>query len=258
MNTLKFLLLFLFSAGVSAQEKVEVFFDFNQHQLTDTAVKTLNDFLETHKNAEVSKIFGFCDAVGSNAYNDTLSIKRVEAVHHYLHTKAVKIRKDYEVKGFGEDFRQSEVQAENRKVLIVFEDKPVAVAPVRQTLSDQVKSAKKGDKIKLENIYFLNNSATIVPRSKPVLNDLLCLMEDNPTLKIEIQGHICCRLAGDSNNVSTARARAIYNFLVRNKIDKKRLSFKGFGVRFPIYEVPEKSVAEEDANRRVEIMIVEN
>ena len=82
-------------------------------------------------------------------------------------------------------------------------------------------------------------------------------MEENPKLKIEIQGHICCQTAGDLNDVSTARARAIYNFLLRNKIDRKRMSFKGYGTSRPIHPIPEKTEQEEDENSRVEILIVE-
>ncbi len=257
MKTLTFFLV-LFVINASAQDKVEVFFDFNQFILNDAAVKIIDDFLDANKESEVSKIYGFCDSKGSNAYNDTLSLKRVERVRLYLDSKGITILKDSETKGFGEDFRQSEVQSENRKVLIVFENKVAPVVVKEPVLADKVKTAKKGDKIKLENINFLNNSATILPRSKPVLTDLLCIMEDNPNLKIEIQGHICCKTTADVNDVSTARARAIYNFLIRNKINKKRLSFKGYGTQFPIYKIPEKSDAEEIANRRVEILIVDN
>jgi len=257
MKTLKLFLVF-FVINASAQERVEVFFDFNQHNLNDPAVKIIDDFLDSHKNIEVSKIYGFCDAKGSNAYNDTLSVKRVAVVYQYLQTKGITIREDHESKGFGEDFRQSDVQSENRKVLIVFESKPVPTVIKEPILAEMVKTAKKGDKIKLQNINFLNNSATILPRSKPVLTDLLCIMEDNPNLKIEIQGHICCKLSADVSDISTARARAIYNYLIRNKIKKNRLSFKGYGTQFPIYKIPEKSDAEEIANRRVEILIVDN
>lgn len=64
--------------------------------------------------------------------------------------------------------------------------------------------------------------------------------------------------AKDINGISTARARAVYVYLLRNKIDRKRLSFKGFGITKPIHPIPEKSEAQEDENRRVEIKIIEN
>jgi outer membrane protein OmpA-like peptidoglycan-associated protein len=82
-------------------------------------------------------------------------------------------------------------------------------------------------------------------------------LEENPKLRIEIHGHICCKIKGDVNGVSTARAKAIYSYLIRNKIDRKRMSFKGYGTTRPIYPIPEKNVLEEEENRRVEILIVE-
>jgi outer membrane protein OmpA-like peptidoglycan-associated protein len=54
------------------------------------------------------------------------------------------------------------------------------------------------------------------------------------------------------------RAKAVYNYLLRQKINRNRLSFKGFGNTQPIFPIPEKTEAERDANRRVEIQIVEN
>lgn len=249
----------LFFSLLSSAQKVEVFFDFDKYQLNDIAAEKLNRAIESNSNMEVSKIYGFCDWKGSNDYNDTLSLKRVDEVYHFLKNKGIPIRDDYESKGFGEDFEQSKVQSENRKVLIVFEQKMTA-PPVAENderpLTEKVKSAKAGDKIKLQNINFHNNSAVIVPKSKPVLYDLLCVMEENPTLKIEIQGHICCQTVADVNDVSSARARAIYNFLIRNKINRNRISYKGFGIKYPIYPIPEKTEEEANENRRVEIMII--
>lgn len=259
---MRVLVLFLiFSLSAFAQEKVEVFFEFNKSELTTDAQRTINDYLAQGKDVEVSKIYGFCDWVGTNVYNDSLSLQRVASVYDYLVEKGVKIRKDYERKGFGEDFTQSEVQSENRKVLIVFNPivrEVIAKPAPKKSLTEQVKEAKPGDLIKLENINFHNNSATILPKSRQALYDLLCVMEENPNLKIEIQGHICCQTKEDRNDVSTARARAIYNFLIRNKIDRKRLSFKGFGVSRPLYPIPERTEEEAYANRRVEIMVIEN
>jgi len=83
-------------------------------------------------------------------------------------------------------------------------------------------------------------------------------MEENPNLKIEIQGHICCQTIEGLYDVSTARDRAIYVFLIQNKIDRKRLSYVGFGIKKPIFPIPEKNEEEENRNRRVEIMIVAN
>ena len=242
------------------QEKIEVFFDFNKYDLNTEALTTLNDWILKQPKSEVIKIYGFCDWKGTNEYNDTLSLQRVQTVFDYLTENAIAIDKDYQTKGFGENFTQNKTQALNRKVEIVYRLPVQDTVKVDKepTLSDQVKLAKKGDKIKLKNINFFNNSARIVPKSKTVLYDLLCIMQENPNLKIEIQGHICCQLSSRLDHISSARARAIYNYLVQNKIHRNRLTHRGYGTSQPIYPIPEQSEFEENENRRVEIKIIEN
>lgn len=215
------------------------------------------------KIIEVQKIYGFCDWKGTNHYNDTLSWKRVHSVYDFLKDRNVKIKSDYESKGFGKDFEQSKVQSENRKVTVVYEIIKEAVPKTKEAilleeLNAALKTSKVGDIIKLKNIYFYNNSPKLLPKSKPILYELLCVMNDNPKLKIQIQGHICCQTVQGQYDVSESRAKAIFNFLVQNKINRKRITYKGFGTTKPVHPIPEKTEQEEDDNRRVEIMIVEN
>jgi len=252
------LLVLLQSVSISAQEKLEVFFDFNKYDLNETARKELTVWLMTHQNAEVSKIYGFCDWKGTNIYNDTLSLQRIKTVSDFLKANNIPVKSNYEIRGFGEDFKQSKVQAENRKVLIVYEiRKPDFTPPAASIgLQEKINSSKSGDKIKLENINFYNMSSRIVPESQANLYELLCALQDNPNLKIEIQGHICCQLSGDINNLSVSRARSIYNYLIAQKINRNRLSYKGFGVTRPIHPIPEKNEKEQDENRRVEVLIL--
>jgi len=252
------LLVLLQSVSVSAQEKFEVFFDFDQSELNETALKKLTVWLMTHQNAEVSKIYGFCDSKGTNVYNDTLSLKRVKTVSDFLKANNVPVKSNFEIRGFGEDFPQSKIQSENRKVVVAYEIKKPDFTPVPASigLQEKINNSQSGDKIKLENINFYNMSSRIVPESKNSLYELLCALQDNPNLKVEIQGHICCQLSGDLNNISVARARAIYNYLIAQKINRNRLSYKGFGVTKPIHPIPEKNAQQQDENRRVEIMIV--
>lgn len=257
-----FTLLIAFSSF--AQEKLNLYFDFDQHKLNDVAIKKINSWIADGKEYQVTKLYGFCDWKGTNSYNDTLALRRVNEVYNFLKASDIDVIKDIEIRGFGEDFEQSPVQGENRRVTIIYQVKNEVFVSEKQpekpkeSLKDQIKSAKKGDIIKLENIYFFNNSAKVVPKSEPTLYDLLCVMVDNPKLKIEIQGHICCKMPNEYEVISTARARAVYNYLIRGKIDRSRMSFKGYGVSRPVHKIPEKNALEEDENRRVEILIVEN
>lgn len=248
-------LMMLLSTVLQAQQ-LTLFFDFDRDDLNPTAQEQLQSWLAENPEVEVTKVYGFCDWKGSNRYNDSLSIRRVKTVWNYLREKKITVQEGYEIKGFGEDFPQSKVQSENRKVIINYRIKPQK--PKISAFSEQISQAQVGDKIQLSRIYFANMTARILPQSMPILQDLLCALEEHPSLKIEIQGHICCQLVYDINDLSTRRAQAVYNYLVRQKINRKRLSYKGFGTSQPRYPIPEKNAQEEEANRRVEILILEH
>jgi outer membrane protein OmpA-like peptidoglycan-associated protein len=212
--------------------------------------------MASHKNIEITKLLGYCDSIDTKNYNKKLAERRIESIRSLLEKNGLKFNKNLEKIAFGKDFKQSKIQAENRKVTIFYNEQQIK--PIESELTKQIRNSKVGETIKLPNIYFFNNSDQIVAKSQPTLFDLLTAMEENPKLKIEIQGHICCQLVSDINDVSTARAKTIYSYLIRNKIDRKRMTFKGFGISKPIHKIPEKNETEADENRRVEILIVEN
>lgn len=254
---------FTFFSGFS-QEKLEVFFGFNQSNLNATALLKINNWILEEPNSKVLKIYGFCDWKGSNEYNDTLSVQRVKTVFDYLKSNNVVFDKDYSQKGFGENFTQIKNQALNRKVEIFYtrlekEIKKDSVPVVKEkTLSEKVKQGKQGDKIRLKNILFYNNTARVLPKSQSTLFELLKIMQETPNLYIEIQGHICCQPKNAKEFISKARAEAVYNFLINHKIDRKRLTYKGYGVTQPIHPIPENGPLQEEENRRVEILILKN
>jgi outer membrane protein OmpA-like peptidoglycan-associated protein len=256
------LFLLLISFYCNAQQKLNIYFDFDKYELNQEAINKINSWIAEGKNYEVTKMFGFCDWKGTNAYNDTLALKRVNQVYNFLKESKIEVKKDIEIRGFGEDFEQSKIQGENRRVTIIYQEKIAIVEKKTESptieLKDKIKTAKKGDLIKLNNIYFFNNSAKTVAKSEPILYELLCVMNDNPKLKIEIQGHICCKRPDQVDEISTARAKTVYNYLLRYKIDRNRMTYKGYGVSRPVHPIPEKNAQEEDENRRVEILILEN
>ncbi len=114
-----------------------------------------------------------------------------------------------------------------------------------------------GEKLKIDNLNFKINTFIVVPESKGKMYELLVVLQKNPKLKIEIQGHLCC-MPVDRLDLSTQRAKAINNFLVANGIKENRLTYKGFGSTKPIFPLPEKDEVQRAANRRVEIEIVSN
>ena len=174
---------------------------------------------------------------------------RAKNVADYFKNNNIAFTNNYELTSFGENFEQAKEQSKNRKAIVYF---------TNNDLKTKINSAKKGDFIKLKNIIFKNGSDEILTKSRSILFELLKILEEKKSLKIEIQGHICCQLPSFIDAISESRAKAVFDFLVLNKIDKSRLKFKGLGVSKPIYKIPEISAFEQEQNRRVEILILEN
>ncbi len=50
----------------------------------------------------------------------------------------------------------------------------------------------EGDELIMDGLNFYPGSHRTIPEAKPILKKLLQLLKENPTLMIEIQGHVCC------------------------------------------------------------------
>jgi len=251
------LLFFLCINVLSAQEKLELFFDFDKDVLDERSGEKLINWLESIDYVEVTKIEGYCDFVDTDEYNKELSLRRANSVLSYLKAASLNVE-NAEIIGIGENFNQSKVQSENRKAIVYYKQIKITetVEPPKDSkLSKQITESKVGEKLKLENLNFYNHSDIVRKESRPILDDLLQIMKTNQNLKIEIHGHICCMIE-DIHQIALLRAKMVYNFLIQNGINKNRLSFKSFGSAKPIYPLPEKNEEERDANRRVEIMVI--
>lgn len=254
----KILFLFLLLSSISfGQNKFTVYFDTDSYQLQLSELNRLDAFLK-NKDLKFTKLIGYCDYRASNGYNDTLAFNRANFVKGII--EKVTNQKQIEIQSKGENFEQNSDLALNRKVEIYYEEILVEVVEEVATtdLINQVSNAKVGDKLILKNLYFYDRSGILRPESKPVVKELLAIMRVNPKLKIEIQGHICCQKGTDVEDTAKVRALAVYNYLINNGIDKKRLSYKSFGSSKPIHTIPENNEDERNENRRVEIQIVAN
>jgi outer membrane protein OmpA-like peptidoglycan-associated protein len=87
----------------------------------------------------------------------------------------------------------------------------------------------------LKNVFFETASAKLLPESVAELDKLKNLLNDNPTLRIRINGHTD-NVGTDSDNVSlsTGRAKAVYDYLIQKGIAAARLEYKGFGESKPV------------------------
>jgi outer membrane protein OmpA-like peptidoglycan-associated protein len=267
------LILFLFTFLGFSQKQYEVFFDFNKDFPNPVSLTKLNQWIADNKSAEITKVLGFCDSVDDSQYNKDLAMRRISNVLALLEKDKITVSDSLELKTFGEDFKWSKKQEENRKVIFFyFENRNILtqvgsneneseflliVKNEKENLQQKFELINRSETIRLFSIRFYLNTTKIVELSESVLAELAQILKDNPNLKIEIQGHICCQFVNDVSGLSTLRAKAVYDYLVKNKIEKSRLRYKGYGNLKPIHKIPEQTSLEEQENRRVEILILE-
>lgn len=93
-----------------------------------------------------------------------------------------------------------------------------------------LKKLSVGNKIVLRNIFFDLDKATLRPESTAELNRLIALMNEVPTLKIELGGHTDAQ-GSDTHNqdLSEKRAAAVVEFLTKAGISGDRLKSAGYG-----------------------------
>jgi len=291
---LTILFCFMSANAVFSQKQFSIFFDSDKYDPTAKEMNRLSDWITANATAKIVGIHGFTDEDGTSGYNDTLAQKRINTVLSLTRGK-IKFRDDFKTRSFGELHSLSKIKAENRKVSLFYleeqdipreneilgikEEKPAPVIkseiryPEKMVFENpdgskteykldvdfmkKLTDAPVGEKLKVDNLNFVVNTYIVVPASRGKLYELLTVLKSNPSMKIEIQGHLCC-MPVDRLDLSTQRAKAVNNFLVANGINEKRLTFKGFGSSQPIFSIPEKDEAQRAANRRVEIMILAN
>lgn len=118
------------------------------------------------------------------------------------------------------------------------------------------KNLKEGLTIPVENIYFQADSSRIKPESEAGLMEIFRFMASNPDIKIEVGGHTNNIPSEDfCNELSTARARAVFDWLIGRGIANERVQYKGYGKRLP--RAPNASFEGRQKNQRVEVKILD-
>ncbi len=257
----------LWSNAVMAQDneiQFNIYFAHDQYSL-EAEQRTLLDSLLALPDKERYDIHinGFTNDIGSAQYNLELSRKRAEHVKKLMRTFTI-------ISSIGKGELGGE-DAANRRVEIIFHPKSMHVAVAGEIiepplfslpvvdLSQRFTMPKVGEKIALDGILFYPDQDVIMDQSKEVLEQLVSLLNAHRGLKFKIMGHICCgdpeRPGMDVINTRTgqqdlsyARARSVYLYLLKKGIDRKRMRFMGMAYRFPTGQGDE-------FDRRVEIEI---
>jgi outer membrane protein OmpA-like peptidoglycan-associated protein len=137
---------------------------------------------------------------------------------------------------------------------------PPRPVPVQHASSNEVDihaiEPAVGTRVRLDNVQFEFDKATLLPGYEKELDKLVDLMTDFPYLRVEIDGHTDDQGSDTYNlKLSDDRAKAVVDYLLQRKVERERLAWKGYGESKPL--VPNTGEAERALNRRVEFRIIE-
>lgn len=126
--------------------------------------------------------------------------------------------------------------------------------------SSTMTNLQQGRRLILRNIFFDYNKASLRSKSKYELNKLYQFMKEHPDVDIVVSGHTDSHGNDEYNlRLSQDRAQAVVDYLVRNGIESRRLSAKGYGETRPIARNENADLTDNplgrQLNRRIEISL---
>lgn len=144
--------------------------------------------------------------------------------------------------------------AESTPITPAVEEKKV----IESNSFDEIKKEelKAGTIIRTNQIFFEADKSFLNDRSSETLHQLYQFLVSNPGLRVEVGGHTNGFPPDEyCDKLSTARAKAVVDYLKERGIDPKRLEYKGYGKRQRI--ASDDTLAGRRKNQRVEIKILE-
>ena len=105
-----------------------------------------------------------------------------------------------------------------------------------------------------QNIFFATASSKLLAKSNASLNQVVTILNDNPSYKVQIDGHTDSQGKDEYNQtLSDSRAASVKAYLVSKGIAESRLSSTGYGETKPVAD--NKTAAGRAKNRRVEMTL---
>lgn len=282
-KTITYLFLFLSSFCLLAQEKLthEVYFETGDYDVLTTEENRLLLFISGLDGIDIEKIsiYGFCDDIGSENYNLLLSQNRANAIKRVFSNNEIDESLISNVDGKGEvllkiikEEQVDKIRGLNRKVeilvtkklpkpkeeIVVKKPKDTVPRPKNRKTTQDIANGnvEEGDKIRLNNIYFKTGYASLSKDSKSTLEEISKILLEQDNIYFSIEGHVCCTQNSrdavnrktNQRNLSLARAKFIYDYLIKKGVSKRRMRYIGMRRKFPLGGDPK-------FDRRVEILI---
>jgi outer membrane protein OmpA-like peptidoglycan-associated protein len=136
---------------------------------------------------------------------------------------------------------------------------------------------QRGDIVTLFNVYFYNDASIMLRESQYQLNELLSMLQSNPTMKVRLHGHSngnyfgkiivpgseenffslakgAHKIVGSAKLLSMKRAEIVRRYMIKNGIDPYRILVKSWGGKRPVYD---RHSINAKRNLRVDVEIIE-
>ncbi len=212
----------------------------------------LIEVLNSHKHVIV-EIGAHTDAVGTTEYNKDLSQRRADALKAYLVKKGIEAGR-LQTKGYGESMIKNRCK-DNVKCT----DAEHAVNRRTEFKVIGHIGFKVGDIIKVAEIGYETNRDVLDMKRSKGLQEIIQILKNN-TISVEIRSHTDAKGTSEVNlALSERRAKAVYDYLVANGVNKHRLKFKGYGETMIINRCKDGvncPDAEHAQNRRTDFKVI--
>ena len=250
-----FILLFITGQLLQAQTNNAhvVYFDTGQYNVPDIETNRLVLFIQSLKDIQIEhiSIYGFTDDRGTDNYNLALSQNRANAIKKIFSRFGVDDNLISNVDGKGEVLLRvvssdnlNIIRGLNRKVEINIEYPKNEGVKEEENKTTNFLSGdlSVGDKITLDNILFKTGYSSLENESIEVLEGVASDLLKRKDIYFTIQGHVCCtknsRDAIDKRtgkrNLSMARAKYIYNYLIKKGVKRNRMRYVGLRNKYPL------------------------
>ncbi|MGH2648398.1 MAG: OmpA family protein [Ginsengibacter sp.] len=114
-----------------------------------------------------------------------------------------------------------------------------------------------GQVVRLNNVFFDFDKYDLRPESYIELNRVVKLLNENPSVEIEMSAHTDSRGSDDYNfKLSDNRARSVMEYIISKGIDRGRITSHGYGETKPV--ATNDTDEGRQLNRRVEFKILKN
>ncbi|MDZ4845709.1 MAG: OmpA family protein [Chitinophagales bacterium] len=112
-----------------------------------------------------------------------------------------------------------------------------------------------GEIIRLNNIFFDYDKATLRPESYPELDRVVDFLKTSPKIEIELSGHTDDKGSDNYNlTLSQQRAKAVVDYFIEHGIATSRMIAKGYGETVPV--ATNETEEGRQLNRRVQFEIL--